>query len=297
LGAGIRGPIAGGKIDIARECCLQFRWICIIPENSFHFLVTLLSKGSFMPASKALFILLVVGVLATGGAWFFVPTLRPGWVDGWFKKAAGYTPAQSPEQAIEKFRELVKKRDYDTAMMYCGGDYLEQLKIGGAAATTLGKAIDNLRYTFIETKKLKSDKVEFALLMLDPFPPEFKVLDLKKQGDDKAYAALEFTYGRPLEPGSMTDWRIDPNMYMTLVPVAPKVLIDLKKEGTGNEAAWRIYFPVPGPLRQRVTTLKDYHGNFTQALNKLNTELKNNPDTVNDIERKLKVELEEAKKQ
>jgi len=249
-----------------------------------------------MPASKALFLLLVVGGAAAFGVFYFVPSTRPDWVNNLFLKAGGYTPAQTPEEALEKFRTLIKKRDYDTAKLYCSGDYLEQLKIGGPAANKLGTAIDNLMYTFKETKKLKSDKAEFALRMLDPFPTEFTVLDMKKQGEDKATAVLEFKFGRDLQPGNMSDWKLDPNIWMALVPDAPRISITLKKEGTGKDQAWRIIFPVPARLRSSVPTLKDNHGNFVQALNRLNEDLKNNPVTIDNFERELKTDLEAAKK-
>jgi hypothetical protein len=255
-----------------------------------------MSKGFLMPASKALFILLVVGGGAAFGVFYTVPSARPDWVNDLFLKAGGYTPAQSPDEALEKFRTLIKKRDYNTAKLYCSGDYLEQLKIGGPAANKLGMAIDSLLYTFRNTKNMRSDKAEFALVMLDPFPTNFKVEDLKKYGEDKASAILAFDYGRPLQPGNMADWMVDPNIWMALVPTHTRVLVDLKKEGTGKDKAWKIYFPVPPEIRGRVTTLKDFHGNFVAALNQLNTRLKNDAFTMDNFERELKTELEAAKK-
>src|SRR5262245_18526933 len=36
------------------------------------------------------------------------------------------TPAKSPDEALKKFREAVKVRDYEAAAGYCGGEYGEQ---------------------------------------------------------------------------------------------------------------------------------------------------------------------------
>jgi hypothetical protein len=149
-----------------------------------------LLKGRLMPAYKALFILIVVGAVVAFGAFTFVPSLRPGFVKEWYMKAEGYTTAQTPTEALEKYRTAIKKRNYEAALRYTGGDYHEQLKIGGDAAAKLGKAIDDVMYTFKETKNLKNDKVEYALRMLDPFPTEFVVEDVKpdKKDENKAYA-------------------------------------------------------------------------------------------------------------
>ncbi len=52
-------------------------------------------------------------------------------VMGLFKQARlnakGYTPAKSPEEALDRFRKAVKDRDYEAAASYCGGDFVEQI--------------------------------------------------------------------------------------------------------------------------------------------------------------------------
>jgi hypothetical protein len=251
-----------------------------------------------MPASKALFIFIIVGVIAAAGIFTFIPSMRPAVVNSWIQKSKGFTLAKTPDEALDKFRKAIKERDYESAKLYVAGDYLEQLKLGGEAGNKLGTAIDALTYTFKETKKLKSDKVEFALRLIDPFPPVFEVRDVKKSGDDKATALLEFKYGQTVNPGYMADWKYDQNINMALTPAEfwPQLPVELRKEGTGKEEAWRILFPVTPALRKRVTTLQDYYGNFVQAMNRLNDDLKNNPSTIDNFERELKNELESAKK-
>lgn len=69
-----------------------------------------LLKGLFMPAYKALFMLIVVGAIAALGVFYFIPSLRPAFVEAWFQKASGFTPAQSPDEALDKFRNAIKAR-------------------------------------------------------------------------------------------------------------------------------------------------------------------------------------------
>jgi hypothetical protein len=252
-----------------------------------------------MPAYKALFILIVVGAVVAFGAFTFVPSLRPGFVKKWYFMAAGFTTAQTPTEALEKYRSAIKQRNYEAALLYTGGDYHEQLKIGADAAAKLGKAIDDVMYTFKNTKNLKNDKVEYALTMLDPFPTEFVVDDVKtdKKDENLAVAMVSLpSLGKQLGTVNMSDWKVDPNIWLALVPNAPKMLIQLKKEKVGKDDGWIIYMDVSPALRKKVQTLKDYHGNYAHSLRLLNDELKNDQHTVENFERDLKRELEAATK-
>jgi hypothetical protein len=94
----------------------------------------------------------------------------------------------------------------------------------------------------------------------------------------------------------MTDWNVNPNIWLALVPSAPKIPVELHKEKVGKEDGWIIYFIVTPDLRARVQTLKDYHGNYAHSLRLLNDELKNDQHTVENFERDLKRELEAATK-
>ena len=57
---------------------------------------------------------------------YFFPKTRPALVKKWFRTAEGFTAAKTPNEALDKFRDAIKKRDYETAATYCGGDYAEQ---------------------------------------------------------------------------------------------------------------------------------------------------------------------------
>ncbi len=195
-----------------------------------------------MPAYKALFMLIIVGAIVALGVFTFIPSLRPAFVEAWFQKASGFTPAQSPDEALDKFRNAMKARDFEAAKLYCTGDYLEQIKIAAEPARELAKALDAFSYTFKETKKLKSDKVEYALRLLDPFPPVFEVRDVKKDGN-KATALIEFKYANTVNPGYMANWGYDQRINNALVPAWPLISVGLKKEGTGKDEAWKIEFP------------------------------------------------------
>ena len=87
-------------------------------------------------------------------------------VMGLFKQAKlsakGYKPAKTPEEALDKFREAIKDRDYEAAATYCGGDFVEQINKAAPGAKVLGDAIDNVLHN-MDQEGIKSDKVKFVL--------------------------------------------------------------------------------------------------------------------------------------
>src|SRR5258708_16093040 len=104
---------------------------------------------------------IVVLALIGGGAYF------------WFFMWDDYRnpPAKTPTEAVDKFREAMKKRDYKAASKYCTKNFAEQLTKSSEAGKKLGEAIDNL------ASRMKDDGVitgemEYVLFMNDPFPAE-----------------------------------------------------------------------------------------------------------------------------
>src|SRR5207247_2533152 len=117
--------------------------------------------GTAMHAVKVLAVVFVVGLLAAAGVFTFVPSTRPGIVKKWFRQAKGLTPAKTPQEALDKFRQALKERDYESAALYCDDAYGEQLKRGAKEAKALGEAVDSLQHN-MKSRDIKSGKVELV---------------------------------------------------------------------------------------------------------------------------------------
>ena len=61
-------------------------------------------------------IVLVIVLLIVGAIGFAGVSVWQGWqpVWGYFQMARGYSPAKTPEEALEKFNKAIKERDYYT---------------------------------------------------------------------------------------------------------------------------------------------------------------------------------------
>ena len=56
-----------------------------------------------MHAGKAIALFAVIVLILAAGLFSFVPSSRPAVVKGWFRKAAGFSPAKTPSEALDKF--------------------------------------------------------------------------------------------------------------------------------------------------------------------------------------------------
>ncbi len=99
-------------------------------------------RSALMQVLRLIFLLLFLGVLALGAIFLFspgtlddVPVLGP-WALMW----QGAAPAKTPQEALERFRDLVKKRDYKHALLFCSGPYVEEVRGGAEPATALAKS-------------------------------------------------------------------------------------------------------------------------------------------------------------
>jgi hypothetical protein len=237
--------------------------------------------------------LFIVVVLA-GYLGLFQREFVKGWFGKMTRQAKGYSPAATPRDALDKFREAVKDRDYETAATYCGGDYAELMRKSAKAAASLGTAIDDVKYN-MEKNGVKSDKARLALLLLEPFPTDFKITQVKEQGEDRAYATIVEETGAPLKlDGRYENWNIDPLMCRSLAKGIPQ-LVELRREGQGDQKYWKIYFPVSPALNLSVDQLREKYQNYVRGLNKIKYEVVNDPVTKSDVEARLRTELEEAK--
>jgi hypothetical protein len=250
-----------------------------------------------MHGVKVLFWLVIVGCIAAVGLFLFVPSSRPPIVKGWFRKAMGLGPAKTPTEALDKFREAIKKRDYETAAEFCDTEYREQVLKVAKGAQKLGEAIDSLVYN-MDKHGVISKKAQHMLRLLEPFPKTFKVVDVKEsEGGKKALAKIsddteQFTAETKPDPTFFSKNR---HMIQALSPVEIGIdydVIELVKEDTGF---WKIKLPVTPRLRTSVEALKDNATNYANAIIQVRDEVKNNPPTKEGIERILEQRIGESR--
>ncbi len=186
------------------------------------------------------------------------------------REAAGYTPAKTPDDALQKFRKAIKDRDYDTAATYCANPYAEQLRKLDQAKE-LAESIDNLKSAAEKRDIRLTERVSKMLREIDPFPTTFEIVDIKEQGD-QATAVLT-------EKGV---WSAQ---------------VSLKREGTGNDKSWKIHAATTPWMRLHIDRLVDKSKDFTNALKKVIDQIRGKEImTKGDLEAKLENELRDAEK-
>jgi hypothetical protein len=238
---------------------------------------------------------IVLGLIGFVG---YVAWVQPEWAMSWVREArrdvAGFSPAKTPQELLDKFKDAIKRRDYDAASAYVTTDYAEQLRKGGPAANKLGTAIDTFEDK-LEQKGLKSDKVRLVLLSIDPFPKDVKFVDLKyKEGEAKAGVFI----GEDVKPVAFVDlngWKYDSTVNRALIwGLKQGTPVELVRKGEGDKGHWLLDFQVNDGMRQAVDHLKDKHMKFVHALDKLKSEVLNHPMTDKDVEKELKEYLAET---
>jgi hypothetical protein len=258
-----------------------------------------------MPAWKALLAVVIVGSLVAFGVFLLFPGMRPPVVKEWFFNAQGFKLAKTPNEAVDLFREAIRKRNYEAAARYCGGEYVEELRKGTKGATRLADAADDLMHNVEDVANINSPKGKFTIRLLEPFPKDFKVIKINHaEGQDIATAEIQFDPVATQDVYFNAPWRLDSRILLSLVPVdgndIPLVLlgykwtVPLRNEGE-KEKAWKIHFAVTTRLRDSVTYLKDNYGNYARALDNIKYAIKHEAATKADFENQLKKELEEAK--
>jgi hypothetical protein len=133
---------------------------------------------------SSLAVFVVIAIAAVGGAlWFF------GGPEGFMKWKAGFGTAQTPTQAMEKFRDAIQKRKYRWAANYCTKEYAEILIKSDAQASSLGNLMDKIT-EFMDNKELRTDQTTLLLYHLDPFPTNFKVQGAVVEGKDNTAVGM-----------------------------------------------------------------------------------------------------------
>lgn len=236
--------------------------------------------------------LLVLVALVGGGAYLFL-----------FKKTEtertvrGYKKAETPQAAADFFKEAVRKREYDMAVLYCTAGYAEQLKRGAAAADKLGTAIDNLAYQLNE-RKLARDEVKLALALLDPFPKDVQVTVGRESGETAEGTLVFPGPGLAGDTPTAGNWSLKPEIFLALVrslkmPKGGTAVVPMKKEG----GEWKFDFPADNALQLRVAYLNDKHMHYVNAMEKVTQEVKNDSAVREDATNRIKSLLEQAAKE
>jgi hypothetical protein len=249
-----------------------------------------------MPAWKALVILTIGAAVLAAGAFAFVPATRPPIVQKWIRNASGFAPAKTPQEAIDRFRDCIKKRDYKTAAeVYCAGDYREQMLKGADEAKALGDMIDSLLAAMTK-HGVNNDTTRLTLRLLEPFPKSFKVTDIKTEGDRAVATILgdedPLQPDKPLPEGFVRNHGL---LISSLVPLDSNGLLSqilLVKDASGY---WKLSLPVTERLRLSVDALKKNGTNYRNAIQVVRDEVKNNPVTKEDVQAQLIAQLDKSK--
>jgi hypothetical protein len=135
----------------------------------------------------------VVAVGLTGAAfmgWVAIGPLNRKNLISLFDRGAatvtGFTPAKTPQEAMDKFREAIEARKYKTAATYCTKNYADMLERSAVGAAELGSAIDAIQ-EFSKDKQLFTDKTTLLFFRLDPFPRVLKSGPAPVQKGDKFF--------------------------------------------------------------------------------------------------------------
>jgi hypothetical protein len=228
-----------------------------------HFLILAVVVGAV-----AVVVLAFAGVLGIG--WLNQKNLK-GLVDQGANVATGYTPAKTPTEAMDKFREAILARKYKTAATYCTKPYAEQLERAHDRAVELTEEIDRIE-RYADNKGIKTEKLGYFLHQLDPFPKNFKtgaapVEDAKDK--TKAYGAYIF------EPSTLktppTEWKdMDVDMFVTVLrPPAIVGKIELVKEGE----EWKLNITPDALFAARVGNFKEKAKTYVTGLHSLADDL------------------------
>jgi hypothetical protein len=252
-------------------------------------------------------LILLLVILALIGFAGYCVVFWPDWFDDYARMARGYTPAKTPQELVDRFKEAIKNRDYKTAAEYCTTDMREQLRKAAPMAAALGNATSNLEHN-MDQEGIKSDEVKAVLRLLEPFPADVTLENLKhSQGESRAWVVIRDNFTTTAQVGMVGNtigvkneqWNVDGEMFRTLarhlfgpMRVATWEMI---REGDGDNAKWKFNLAVSDPLRKSVDTLKSHGSNYVRSLDKVKYAIKKDAATKSDLLRELRTELEEAK--
>lgn len=198
-------------------------------------------------------------------------------VDQGTQTVTGYTPAKTPTEAMDKFRDAVLARKYKSAAIYCTKPYADLLERSGDNAGELGFAIDKVR-DYAKEKGFKTDKMTYVLHHLDPFPKDIKSGTAPTMsGDNKAVGKFEWDLPileTPLPTLLQELKSMDTRMVNRVL--SPRNVfefpINLVKEGD----AWKLDIPVSKEWEREVAYFNDHEKAYHTGLTSFAGDMLNN---------------------
>jgi len=212
--------------------------------------------------------LLIVLILAGGVvvAFVFFGGAIAYWAyEGW-AAARGYTAAKTPQEAMDKFRDAIQKRDYKDAARYTTKSYGELLKRAHPAASELGAEMDRIR-NFAKDKGFVTDKLVVAFHKLDPFPKNFKSAEAPKEKDGKAYGRYVWEDLPLKNQSALLDNEVknlDPAMFNNILARNTVFVLPIELVKEGDE--WKLNVPVTPDWETAVSVFLDRNKSYHTAL-------------------------------
>jgi hypothetical protein len=211
--------------------------------------------------------------------------------------AKGFTPAQTPTEAMDKFREAIQARNYRAAKKYVTAKYGDLLERAHPAARELGGDIDKISL-FAKNNSLESEKLKYFLYALDPFPKNFSAGKPPIKKGDKTFGHFEWTL-----PGSKLTVKdklteveqFEKQMYQNVL--GPEVVfwnpIELLKEGD----EWKLHIPTNDVWEKAVTFFIEHEKAHHNGLDSFATEMSRlRTDNASAFEAEVFTKLRNAKK-
>lgn len=186
----------------------------------------------------------------------YVVIFKQEWIFKGKMLVSGYTPADSPQKALDLFAKAIKDRDYQTAAQYVDGDYAAELERAHATARPLAQTLDQMT-EWIKNKAFWTKKTSILLWSLDPFPKNFTPGQISKQEGDKAWGEYNSEPVTEFDP-NMPVKNLDAKMFSNVLGFvcsnpkehpfnhASAVLnnnlqkVELVKVGDGDSKSWKI---------------------------------------------------------
>ncbi len=255
-----------------------------------------------MQAAKLIPIVIIGGILLLAGVFFFVPSVRPGFVQKWFEAAKGFTPAKSPEDALEKFKLAIEKGDYEAAKLYLTGPYAEYFDKGRADALELRNAIVDLR-AVAKDFGVQSDEVDLMLYWLDPFPAFKYTIGAKSEKSAAVTIHWDEDRRRFRDDQVKHTYKIKPLMLHSLLPTGTAVPLNLVGTVKEENGVWKIELPAQSGagltarnMSDCVEALRKSGTNYRNALIDVKTKIKNDAEVKikANFEREFRTNLEKA---
>jgi hypothetical protein len=223
--------------------------------------------------------LIVVGII---GAIVYVVFFQLDFLKKWFGQASlvaqGYTPARSASEAMDQFIKAINDRNYRAAAVYCAGDYGEHLTKAHDGAAAVGDKVDRIRNLMAE-KGLHTNKAEALLILVDPFPPKFRVGDVKKQTEQKYLGKFHSDLGTAVNQVDVTsELRNMDRQIMMSVLLPPGMyrgqVVEIVAEGTGDDTRWKLNIPLGAEQRDAINHFINNYRSYVTALDTVVTDLR-----------------------